>query len=221
MSPVVTAICAGRPAPFRGDEQSAFAKQPVAGPVQIHAEGIDGDTQVDRVHHGGPHMAVHLYPRAHHAWWDTELGGHDLLAMPGAFGTNLAVDGLTEQDVLLGDRFRLGTALLEVSQPRLPCWKIEHRFGRKGMVASIIRTARCGWYFRVIEEGIAQAGDLLERTETGRTPWTVAEVFSEIANPKSATTPERLQAMAQCELLSPSWRAGARMRLEATGSKPK
>lgn len=218
MKLALAAICAGQPAPFRGDEHSAFAKQPVVGPVRINAEGIVGDTQADRKHHGGPHMAVHLYPRAHHAWWETELGGHELLAQPGAFGSNLAVDGVTEQDVLLGDRFRLGSALLEVSQPRLPCWKIEHRFGRKGMVATIIKTARCGWYFRVIEEGIAQAGDFLERTETGRTPWTVAVVFSEIANPKAATTPERLQAMADCELLSPSWRAGAGMRLEATTS---
>lgn len=211
------AICTGRPRPFRGDEQSAFAKEPVHGTVAIHAEGIEGDTQVDRKHHGGPHMAVHLYPLSHHAFWSRELGGHDLLALPGAFGSNLSVGGVTEQEVLLGDRFLLGSALIEISQPRLPCWKIEHRFGRKGMVATIIQTARCGWYFRVIEAGEAQAGDILERVETGRTGWTIAEVFSEIANPKAATEAGRLEAMATCDILSPSWREGARKKAEAIG----
>jgi len=211
----VGAICIGQPRPYRGEEQSAFAKQPVDGLVRIDVEGIAGDAQADRVHHGGPHMAVHLYPLAHHAFWEAELGGHDLLAEPGAFGTNLSVGGITEADVLLGDRFRLGTALLEVSQPRLPCWKIEHRFGRKGMVGKIIRTARCGWYFRVIGPGTAQAGDTLDLVETGRTAWTVSEVFSEIANPKAATTVARLAAMAACEILSPSWREGARQKAAA------
>ena len=70
MSPLVDYICIGQPRPFRGEEQSAFAKQPLIGTVSIRVEGVDGDTQVDRVHHGGPHMAVHLYPRAHHAFWD-------------------------------------------------------------------------------------------------------------------------------------------------------
>lgn len=213
----VLAICTGQPRPFRGDEQSAFAKEPVRGPVAFRGQGIAGDTQVDRKHHGGPHMAVHLYPLAHHDFWNAELGGHQLLALPGAFGSNLSVGGATELDVHLGDRFRIGSALVEISQPRLPCWKIEHRFGRKGMVATIIQTARCGWYFRVVEEGIAQAGDALERVETGRTPWTMAEVFSEIANPRAETTKHRLEAMAACELLSPSWRGGAQQKAAALG----
>ena len=216
MKLTLSAICTGQPRPFRGEERSAFAKQPVEGPVHISTDGVLGDTQVDRLHHGGPHMAVHLYPLAHHAFWEEELGGHHLLALHGAFGSNLSVADVTEQQVFLGDRFRLGTALLEVSQPRLPCWKIEHRFARKAMVATIIKSARCGWYFRVIETGTAQAGMALERVETGRTAWTVAEVFSEIANPKAATTAARLRAMADCELLSPSWRAGANQKAAAS-----
>lgn len=215
MSPRVDHICIGQPRPFRGEEQSAFAKQPVVGTVSIRAEGIDGDTQVDRVHHGGPHMAVHLYPRAHHAFWDAELGGHELLRLPGAFGSNLSADSITEADVLIGDQFRLGTALLEVSQPRMPCWKIEHRFGQPGMVKTIIKTARCGWYFRVLEPGHAEAGDSLSRTVTGATPWSVEQVFTELANPKAVTTADRLHAMADCALLSPVWRDGARQKAAA------
>lgn len=215
MKQQVHAIMTGTAKPFRGEELSAFAKDPVDGAVAIGSLGLSGDEQADPKHHGGPHMAVHLYPRAHHAFWHEELGGHDLLALPGAFGSNLTVDTITEQDVFLGDRFTLGSAVLEISQPRLPCWKIEHRFERKGMVATIMKTARCGWYFRVIEEGTAQAGDMIERIESGRTPWTIAEIFSEIAFPKSKTSAERLNAMAQCELLSPSWRGGAAQKATA------
>lgn len=213
----VEALLAGQPRPFRGEEQSAFAKQPVTGPVRIHAEGLEGDAQADRKHHGGPDMALHLYPLAHHAFWEAELGGHAMLAQAGAFGGNLAVDGVCENDVMLGDRFRLGSALIEVSQPRMPCWKIEHRFGRPGMVATILRTARCGWYFRVIEEGMAEAGDVLERVETGSAPWTIAELFAEIANPMTPSTSERLGAMAQCALLAAPWRERAGKVLGALG----
>ena len=205
----VDAICAGRPQPFRGEEKSAFVKQPVSGPVRIGIDGLECDTQVDRKHHGGPHMALHLYPRAHHAFWREQLGEHPLLEEPGAFGTNLSVDGIDENDVFLGDRFSFGTALIEVSQPRMPCWKIEHRFGHKGMVKTILQTAKSGWYFRVIEQGEAEAGQSLTRVETQRTPWTIAEILSEIANPKAPTRSDRVAAMAGCEILGPSWREGA------------
>ena len=216
---VVEALCTGQPAPFRGEEPSAFVKSPASGPVRITREGLEGDVQVDRKNHGGVHMAVHLYPRSHRAFWRETIGASDLLDDPGAFGTNIAIDGLDENDVMLGDRFRLGTALLEISQPRMPCWKIDHRFGRKGMVATIIQTGRCGWYFRVIEEGAAQPGDMLELVETGRTPWTVRRVFSAIANPKTAVASAELTAMARCPLLSPDWQEKARKKAQsiATG----
>lgn len=210
----VEALLAGEPQRFRGEELSAFAKVPLTGPVRIMREGLEGDQQADRKHHGGVQMALHLYPLDHHAFWQRDLGGHELLAQPGAFGSNLAIHNIDETMVRLGDRFSLGTALIEVSQPRMPCWKIEHRFGRAGMVATIIETARCGWYFRVIEEGSAQAGDRLERVEGDRTPWTLAEVFGEIANPKAQTSAPRLNAMGDCELLAPQWCDRARKKAE-------
>ncbi|MBA4164011.1 MAG: MOSC domain-containing protein [Erythrobacter sp.] len=217
MSWKVEALLAGVPLPFRGEELSAFAKVPLAGPVRVTREGLVGDHQADRKHHGGPHMAVHIYPLDHHPFWQRELGGHELLAQPGAFGSNLAIRNLDETMVRIGDRFRLGSALVEVSQPRMPCWKIEHRFGQKGMVATIIETARCGWYFRVIEEGVAKAGDMLELDEGDRTPWTLAEVFTAIANPRAQTSAPRLLAMGDCELLAPQWREKARRKAEGMG----
>ena len=150
----IDAMLAGKARPFRGDEKSAIVKRPIDGPVAIGALGLAGDEQADRVHHGGPEMSVHVYPQDHHAFWRHEAWRpSELLGEPGAFGSNLAVSGLLETDLYIGDRYRFGTALLEVSQPRKPCWKIEHRFGHKGMVATILRTGRSGWYFRVMEEG--------------------------------------------------------------------
>lgn len=152
-------------------------KRPRDGTVQVLTEGLAPDEQADRRVHGGPEMALHLYPLDHHDFWDKTLGGHELLAEPGAFGSNIALRGLTEDMVHIGDRFRLGSALIEVSQPRQPCWKIEHRFGARGMVARIIQTGRCGWYFRVIEAGKVMAGDSLVRIDVGASEWSVARVF--------------------------------------------
>jgi len=174
------AICAGSAVPFRGDEASAIAKQPLQGKVAITSAGVAGDVQADLKHHGGPDMAVHHYPLDHHAAWREELGDHPLLDQPGAFGSNLSVPGLTESEVLLGDRFRLGTVLLEACQPRQPCWKIEHRFGTKGMVTRIMRTGRCGWFYRVVEAGEAEAGDNLALVERGLADWPMARVFEAI-----------------------------------------
>lgn len=177
MSWTVEHLLAGTPVDFRGEEQSAIAKTPVSGPVMIGELGLAGDHQVDKIHHGGPLMAVHHYPLDHHAFWREQIGNHALLDNPGAFGTNLAVTGLTEDDIWIGDRFRLGNALLEACQPRQPCWKIEHRFGQKAMVKKVLRSGRCGWFYRVIEEGEAQAGDKLVRAERGDERWSMADIF--------------------------------------------
>lgn len=184
MKRTVEAICTGTVRPFNGVETSAIAKRPREGIVQILEEGFAPDEQADRRVHGGPEMALHLYPLDHHIFWREQIGTIPLLDEPGAFGSNLAVRDLTERDVHIGDQFRLGSALIEISQPRQPCWKIEHRFSdatnAKGMVAKIVTTARCGWYYRVLEIGEAQAGDALERVKIGHTTWTVARVFTAI-----------------------------------------
>lgn len=215
---IVSHICVGRAVPYRDDEQSAFAKTPVAGPVAIRTLGIEGDQQADLKHHGGPHMAVHHYPHDHHAFWRSQIGDHEVLKLPGAFGSNLSVTGLSETDVKLGDRFKLGSAVLELSQPRMPCWKIEHRFQRKAMVAKIIKTGKSGWYYRVIEEGTAVAGDTLERISTDASDWTVERILLAIANPKTAVEIDELEAMAANVLLGPSWRDGARQKINFLNS---
>lgn len=210
MNWTLEAICTGQPVPFNGAEKSAIVKHPTDGLLSINREGFKVDEQADRKVHGGPEMAVHLYPLDHHEFWRGALMGHELLDEPGAFGSNLAVRGIDETQIYIGDRFRLGTALLEVSQARQPCWKIEHRFQRKGMVALILETGRSGWYFRVLEDGSAQAGDVLERVETGHAGWSVARAFLTLFSPGSSQSD--LTELASLERLSPGHKARAAKR---------
>jgi len=213
MSWPVEALLGGTPRLFRGEEASAMAKQPLTGPVAIGREGLAGDDQADRVHHGGPDMAVHVYPLDHHTFWRAELGDQPLLDEPGAFGSNLAVRALGEDDLAIGDRFRLGSALLEVSRPRQPCWKIEHRFGTRGMVKTILQTGRCGWYFRVLEPGMAEAGDTLEVLERASNGWTVARTFAALFAPDHANREQALRELADLEPLAEGLRAQIAARL--------
>lgn len=213
----VSALMTGRSALLPGGKRSAIGKHPVLGPVRIGRLGLDGDMQVDKRHHGGPEMAVHLYPLAHHAYWRERIGDHSLLADPGAFGGNIAVEGLDETQVRIGERFRLGSALLEISQPRMPCATIERRFERKGMVEAILASGRCGWYFRVIEEGEAQAGDALQPIAVSGSPFSVRETFAAITAPASASHSALLTALAECELLTSEWRAKAVQKLSRAG----
>lgn len=211
MKHIIEAVCTGTARPFNGVETSAIAKRPREGVVQVLGEGLAPDEQADRRVHGGPEMALHLYPLDHHAFWQEELGGGDLLDEPGAFGSNLAVRGMLESDVHIGDRFRLGSALIEVSQPRQPCWKIEHRFGHKGMVARIIETGRSGWYFRVLEPGEVQAGDAIERIEKGEADWSVLRAFTALVAGKASR--DDLTELAAMRALAPKLRERAKAKL--------
>ena len=211
MKHIVEAVCTGTARPFNGAELSAITKRPREGAVQVLTDGLAPDEQADRRVHGGAEMALHLYPLDHHAWWRERIGDHPALAEPGGFGSNLAVCGLTEDMVHIGDRFRLGSAVIEVSQPRQPCWKIEHRFDAKGMVAAIIETGRCGWYFRVIEWGEVAAGDSLERIAIGATNWSVARAFAALVAGKG--THSEYSQLAALAPLSPKLRERAAARL--------
>lgn len=211
MKHTIEAVCTGTARPFNGVETSAIGKRPFEGVVQALTDGLAPDEQADRRVHGGPEMAIHLYPLDHHDFWKGELGPMDLLDQPGAFGSNLAVRGMLETDVHIGDRFRAGTALLEVSQPRQPCWKIDHRFEQKGMVATIIRTGRCGWYFRVLEIGDIEANDPIERVGIGEAEWSVARVFTALVAGKASA--DQLRELAELPSLAPKLRERARAKL--------
>ncbi|WP_324827075.1 MOSC domain-containing protein [Qipengyuania zhejiangensis] len=208
------AVCVGLPQPFNGAEMSAIDKRPVQGKATIRRFGIEGDMVADTVHHGGADMAVHHYARDHYEGWDQWLGGHELLSSPAAFGENVSSRGMTETDVHIGDRFRFGDALLEVSQPRQPCWKIEHRFGAKAMVKRIVQHHNCGWYYRVIEEGEAQAGDVIERVEIGHEMWSVGRLFAKLYDPAHKADIGELREIASLERLCDLWRGRVAQAVE-------
>jgi MOSC domain-containing protein YiiM len=205
----ISALLTGKPAPFRGADYSAIGKRPVEGPVGIGWLGFAGDGVADPVHHGGWDKAIHLYPQDHYPFWQECKPGHALLDRPGAFGENIASAGLTEAELCIGDRFTLGTAIVEVSHGRQPCWKLDHRFGAKDVMATIISTARCGVYFRVIREGEAEAGVAMDLIERPQPEWTVERVFRLLIAGGHRRDPEAVRELANMPLLASAWRERA------------
>ena len=209
MTSLPATLLSGRTVPFRDTEHSAIAKTPITGEVVITALGIAGDQQADKIHHGGPDKALHHYPADHYDHWQQVLGAHPDL-IPGGFGENISTLGLTEADVLLGDRFRLGTALIEVSHGRQPCWKLAHRFGVPGLVAQVVKSGRAGWYTRVLEPGVARTGDRLELTERGLPEWTMARLFHVLIGGGHKQDPAALTHLANLPVLAEDWHRRAR-----------
>jgi MOSC domain-containing protein YiiM len=149
-------------------------KQPVAGRVVARRLNLDGDRQADLTVHGGEEKAVYAYPAEHYDEWQQELPG---VKLPwGMFGENLTTGGLLEEAVNVGDRFRVGAALLQATQPRLPCYKLGLKFGREDMVRRFLASGRYGWYFAVVEEGEVGAGDTIERVHRDPRDITVADI---------------------------------------------
>ncbi|UNK57185.1 MOSC domain-containing protein [Pseudoxanthomonas daejeonensis] len=208
----IDAVLVGRAVDYtRPGSRSAIDKHPLAGPVGVGLEGLAGDEQGDRRVHGGPDKAIHHYPRDHYATWQGEVGAHPLLMAPGAFGENISTTGITEADVCLGDRLRLGTALVEVSQARQPCWKLSDRFGIADMARRVQDTGRCGWYYRVLEPGIVQASDVLALVERPHVDWALPRL-SELLYRRTLDRDELRGALALP--LVPSWRRLFERRLE-------
>ena len=135
-------------------------KSPVEGPVALRRHNLDGDQQADLSVHGGPTKAVYVYPVQHYTYWRDELP--DVEFGWGHFGENFTVDGMDEESIYIGDEFRVGTARVVVTEPRMPCFKLSVRFGRADMPKLFLRSQRTGFYFGVLEEGQVQAGDALE-----------------------------------------------------------
>ncbi len=135
-------------------------KSPVDGPIALRKHNLDGDEQADLSVHGGPTKAVYVYPLQHYAYWREELAPSDLGY--GSFGENLTVKGLDEEGTRIGDEFRVGTAHLYVTEPRMPCFKLGIRFGREDMVKRFLKSQRTGFYFGIVKEGQVQAGDSIE-----------------------------------------------------------
>jgi MOSC domain-containing protein YiiM len=153
---------------------TAIFKEPVKGPVTVRKLNLDGDRQADLTVHGGPEKAIYAYPSEHYSFWRSELAGMDLPW--GMFGENLTIEGLREEETRIGDRFRVGGALLMASQPRIPCYKLAVKFGRDDILQRFLQSERSGVYFSVVKEGIVQVGDPFEKNHQDENGVTVTDV---------------------------------------------
>lgn len=191
---------------------SGIDKWEVAAPLWLSQTGFMGDLQGDTVRHGGSEKAVHHYPFDHYESWISDLGGHPRLSGPGAFGENISTAGLTEEHVAIGDVFRVGTALVEVSQGRQPCWKLNERFGRATMAREVQDTGRTGWYYRVLEPGFVDPADKLTLTDRHCPEWTISRIWRAFyIDPLNG---KELRAIASLDRLASGWRNHAIRRLE-------
>lgn len=204
-------VLAGRSRPFtRPGTFTGIDKVSLLGAVEVGAQGVVGDEQGDRRIHGGIDKAIHHYPFEHYRQWKAVIGDHPRLEQPGAFGENLSTLGLTEHQVCLGDIFRCGGVLLEVSQTRQPCWKLSDRFQVADMAMRMQTSAMTGWYYRVLEGGVLQAGDQLLLHARPNPQWSLRRVIALLY--ERTLDVEALSQFSRLPLV-PSWRSLVERRL--------
>jgi MOSC domain-containing protein YiiM len=194
---------------------SAFVKHPVAGPVEVTPVGLAGDTQADPRVHGGVEKAVYGYSMANYVAWRAEYPQHSALLVPGGFGENLAIEGINESDLCVGDVHAIGSALLQVCQPREPCFKFALRFADKSMPRAMVRNGRSGWYYRVLKTGLIGVGDAVNMHDRPNPDFPFARLV-ELAGRAKATRPE-LERMAGMPGLASAWQEFARRRMSEFG----
>lgn len=177
-------------------------KEPVQGPVMLRTLNLDGDRQADLSVHGGVSKAVYAYPSEHYQFWKKDLPEMELPY--GMFGENFTTEGLFEDGVNVGDRFRIGEAELKVTEPRLPCYKLGIKFGRPDILRKFLQSRRTGFYFAVLKEGEVKAGDAIELLSRDANNIAISDITRLYAFEKDDL--ETLRRAVKLEALSESWR---------------
>jgi MOSC domain-containing protein YiiM len=196
--------------PMDREWTSAIFKEPVQGAVWVGKTGLTGDGQWDLEHHGGPEKAVFAYGFENYTYWQKELKIFEITS--GGMGENFVMDHITEDMVSIGDTFQIGEAVVQVSQPRQPCWKPARRFKVKSFALLIQNTGRTGWYFRVLTEGNVEAGQAFSLIDRPYPQWTIQKC-NQVIHAKRQNFEEILE-LSQCELLAPGMRASLAKRVE-------
>jgi MOSC domain-containing protein YiiM len=193
--------------------KTGIFKEPVAGRVKLRHLNLDGDRQADLSVHGGPEKAIYIYSREHYGYWRSALPGVDWKW--GMFGENFTTEGLLEDAVHIGDQFRIGSATVMVTQPRMPCFKLAVKFGRDDIIKRFLESGRSGFYVAVLQEGEVGAGDEIERIEQDGNQITVSDIVQLYAHDKNNV--EMLRRVIELPALPESWRSYFAHRLEKLG----
>jgi MOSC domain-containing protein YiiM len=190
---------------------TSIFKSPVDGPVHAGRLNLQGDQQADLRVHGGFHKAVYAYPSEHYSYWHETLP--NVILPWGMFGENLTTEGLLEAEVHIGDQFRIGSAVFQVTQPRMPCFKLALKFNRPDMVKLFWASGRSGFYLSVVEEGDLEPGSPIERIAAGHPAISIADLVRMYRDPEP---PRDALLEALNTQLSPEWKKELRERLAAT-----
>lgn len=209
----ILSVAVGRPRLVMRDGEpvsTGIFKEPVAGRVMLRTLNLDGDRQADLSVHGGPQKAVYAYPSEHYSFWKRELPEMDLPW--GIFGENFTTEGLLETQTNIGDRFRIGSAEVMVTQPRMPCYKLGIRFGRADIIKRFLISERSGIYFSVLTEGEVGAGDEIELIEKNSSGVSIVDVTRLYGSEKENV--DLMRRAIATEALPESWREYFRRRIE-------
>lgn len=216
MSSVLSSVRMGRIAPLGPDSvPSGFVKQEAEGPVAVTLLGLDGDQQADMTVHGGPEKAVYGYAASHYPLWRAEQPKHAARMVDGAMGENLTIAGLEESGICVGDVHAIGTALLQVCQPRQPCFKMALRFEDSRLPKAFVKSGRSGWYYRVLRTGMIARGDAVTLRDRPNPDFAFTRLIEIIYHGK--VTEAELARMAVMDGLASQWREQARAQLQAGG----
>jgi MOSC domain-containing protein YiiM len=209
--PTIVSIQTGKAAAYLHPNQAdgnsrewttAFFKTPVVCAVRVGPLGLDGDQQADRENHGGPDKALLAYSADHYSYWCEHLS---LADMPhGGFGENLTITGLTEETVCIGDTWRAGDVVFQVTQPRQPCWKMSRRWNVPDLAKQVIANGKSGWYLRVLQAGELAAGQPTELVARPHSKWTVARASQVMHHAKHDLA--QASGLAALPELSAAWR---------------
>jgi MOSC domain-containing protein YiiM len=209
------AIFIGKAMPrWRDRPPSAIGKARTTGRLWLSATGLVGDEQADLAVHGGPEKAMHHYAVDNYAFWKDELPEKAMHFVAGGFGENLSSNGMTEKDICIGDVFRIGGAVVQVTQGRQPCWKLSAHVGLGDMAARFQKSGLTGWYYRVIEEGFIGEGDDIALVERPQPDWSLATVIA--ARFDTALDPDTARKLAEIDEMSRSWHAAFVKKCDAS-----
>jgi len=196
--------------------RTAIFKEPVSGAVAVERLNLAGDRQADLKVHGGADKAVYGYPSEHYSWWREQLP--DTPIATGQFGENLTTAGLAEESLYIGDVVKVGSAVLRVTQPRMPCYKLALRFGRDDIIKRFLASERSGFYFAVVEEGSVETGSAMEIVSRDPHRVSVTDIVRLYLNPTADS--ELLARALDTEALPLSWRDYLRQKADGLLAKP-